>query len=258
MTEPSNFWIGLYSSGISTAIYTFTLTPLDVIKNTQISSTQSSPLKAIRQLVKSNGIKSLWRGLSASLLTTYSSNLIYYPLYEKTRPLMENEFGWIGPGISAIGCRFLAVLITLPMERFRTNLQGTGFKRFSLSSFGLKATLSRDLIFGFIFFMTMENLYDYLKHEYPNSARTISCSIGALSAGTLTHPFDVVKTKIQTKLCCYSYLDKHLYKGLDFLYKTQGYKALFIGFQARITKIVFGLVLYINSYEYIKKQLRDK
>ena len=253
MTEHSSFTVGFWSSGLSTLVYTCSLTPFDVIKNTQINSIQTSPLVAAKNLLQRNGMKSFWRGMSASLVTHYSSNIIYYPLYEFLRPKFEKNIGWVGPGVSALICRFITVCSTMPVERLRTTIQAKGTGKLSFTTYGLRATLTRDLIFSFSFFMIMENMYNSLKENYPNSGRTISCSVAALFAGVITHPFDVIKTKIQARYCCYRHYDKNTYKALLHLWKTKGFKSLFIGFQPRISKIVFGLILYINIYEYIKK-----
>ena len=253
MTEPSNYWIGLGSSGLSTFIYSCALTPFDVIKNTQISSTKStSPVFTGVNLIKNYGFRSLWRGFSAALLTQYSSNLVYYPLYEISRPKLESKIGILGPGFAAICCRLISVCITLPIERFRTGIQGTGHGRLTLTLHGLRATLYRDLIFSFTFFNIMENIFKAIKDDYPSIGRTISITVGAIVAGVITHPFDVIKTKVQTRYCCFSDFDNNTLKSLRSLQKDKGFYSIFIGIQPRMIKIVAGLILYINIYENIK------
>ena len=256
MTEHSNFLTGLVSSGITTFVYSCSLTPFDVVKNSQISSVHThTPMQIAKKLVNIGGIKILWRGLLPALVTQYSSNLAYYPLYEAMRPSLEKNLGFIGPGIAALICRTFSVCITLPIERFRTGVQGTGSGKLNLSTHGLKATLYRDLAFSFTFFMILENTYKYLKNDYPNSARTTSVIIASSAACLITHPFDVMKTKIQTRFCCFYGFDKNIYKAIGITYKEGGIKSLFIGLQPRFSKIVIGLVLYINVYEFFKKLL---
>lgn len=254
MTEHSNFLTGLACSGITTFIYSCLMTPFDVIKSSQISAVKlRTPFHTAKNLVDNGGVKILWRGLGPALVTQYSANIAYYPLYEHLRPILEKNLGFVGPGIAALMCRAFSVCLTLPVEKFRTGIQGTGAGHLNLSTHGLRATLHRDLIFSFTFFMILENVYKIIKEEYPQSGRTISCIIASTIAGVITHPFDVVKTKIQTRYCCYNEYDKNTFQAMKVLYEERGIKNLFIGFQPRMTKIVTGLVIYINVYEFLKK-----
>lgn len=70
-------------------------------------------------------------------------------------------------------------------------------------------------------------------------------------AAFLTHPFDVLKTKLQTKGCLYERYEKNG-EGMLCIGKTEGVAELNKGLFSRSLKIVPGLITYLNSYEFIK------
>lgn len=254
MSEKTNFWTSVKSVSMSTLVYSILLTPFDVIKNTQISAyTSRGPITTMKFLVRDTGLKTLWRGVVASSISTFSSNIVYYPCYELTRIHLQQINETWGPGLAAIFSRSIAVLVTLPVERLRTSIQGIGKGKLELNTRGLKPTLYRDIIFSFTYFSIWENLYRYLKPYDFYLDRTFSIFIGSLAAAVLTHPFDVLKTKVQTRYEDFFEFDSKILKSLKTIYTNEGLSGLFIGSQARISKIVFGLVIYTNLYEFIKQ-----
>ncbi|OMJ83890.1 hypothetical protein SteCoe_15119 [Stentor coeruleus] len=254
MTEPASVRTAIKSSAFSTFVYSLCLAPFDVVKNTQISSvTRMNPLQTATILVKKTGLKTLWRGLISSSISTFSSNIVYYPCYEYFKPkFLSLSESW-GCGFAALASRLIAVITTLPIERLRTSIQGTGIGEFKITFNGLKVTLYRDMIFSFTYFTLYENSYKKLKNDNPLMARTYSSFFGSLISAIITHPFDVIKTKIQTRYCCFNEYDKNTLKAVSSLYKEEGLKGLFTGAQPRISKITIGLVIYMNLYEKFKK-----
>ncbi|OMJ89482.1 hypothetical protein SteCoe_8385 [Stentor coeruleus] len=254
MTEPASVKTALKSASFSTFVYSLCLAPFDVVKNTQISSVSKiSPIQTAKILVKQTGVLTLWRGIMASSMSTFTSNVVYYPCYEFMKPKFQSVSENWGCGFAALTSRFIAVIITLPVERLRTSLQGTGQGKFKITFNGLRVTLYRDMIFSFTYFSLYENSYKYLKDEYPLMARSYSSFFSSFIAAVITHPFDVIKTKIQTRYCCFSDYDKNTLKALSSIYKEDGLRSLFIGAQPRISKIAIGLVIYMNLYETFKK-----
>lgn len=159
-------------------------------------------------------------------------NIIHYTLYELLRPSFDDTFGSFGPGIAGVVAKCSAVIATSPLEKFKTMLMGTGSGTFTLSYSGfsgLKATLIRDAIFSGVFFFTMENLHQNFKEKNEHLSRILSCTAAATLAAVLTHPFDVVKTKLQTRFCCYGHLEKIPFSAVKVIQKSEGMKSLTIG-----------------------------
>ncbi|CAG9328127.1 unnamed protein product [Blepharisma stoltei] len=258
MTERSESKLSvLASTCISSAVYAIVLNPLDVIKNTQIGSLNRLSVKhSIEQIISHKGLPNLWRGISPSLVSILGVNLVHYSLYEILRPPLDDWFGSLGSGLSAMVAKLTAVIVSSPIERFKTSLMGTGSGQLSFSNIGfsgLRVTLVRDVLFSGTFFLTMENLHKKHKDKHPNISRTLSCTTGAILATLITHPFDVIKTKLQTRNCCYSHLEKIPFSGIKLIVKREGLQTLTHGIWPRLGRLVLGVNIYINLYEYFKQ-----
>ena len=254
MSENASFWTSVKSVSMSTLVYSILLTPFDVVKNTQISAlTSKGPIFTMKYLIRDTGIKNLWRGVIASSISTFSSNIVYYPCYEISRTHFQQINETWGTGFAAMASRSFAVLITLPIERLRTSIQGIGKGKLEFTTKGLRPTLFRDIIFSFTYFTIWENLYKELKPYGLYFDRTFSIFIGSLAAAIITHPFDVIKTKVQTRYEDFSEFDSKILRSVKTIYNNEGLQGLFIGSQARISKIVIGLMIYTNLYEFTKQ-----
>lgn len=254
MSENASFWTSVKSVSMSTLVYSILLTPFDVVKNTQISAlTSKGPIFTMKYLIRDTGIKNLWRGVIASSISTFSSNIVYYPCYEISRTHFQQINETWGTGFAAMASRSFAVLITLPIERLRTSIQGIGKGKLEFTTKGLRPTLFRDIIFSFTYFTIWENLYKELKPYGLYFDRTFSIFIGSLAAAIITHPFDVIKTKVQTRYEDFSEYDSKILRSVKTIYNNEGLQGLFIGSQARISKIVIGLMIYTNLYEFTKQ-----
>jgi hypothetical protein len=259
MTEAASFLTSVKSATMSTFVYSLLLTPFDVVKNTQISGVvRRNPFETTAMLYRQSGLKSLWRGLIAASFSTFSNNIIYYPCYEFAKPIFKEISPLWGNGLAAVCCRFIAVFLTLPIERLRTSIQGTGTGKFALTLKGFRVTLYRDVVFSFTYFTILENLYAAVKEHNFLLSRTACTITGALVAAVITHPFDVVKTKVQTRYCCFSHYDRNTIRAVRDVWRKEGWAGLFIGSQPRITKITIGLVIYMNLYEGMKSWVSDR
>lgn len=169
---------------------------------------------------------------------------------------MDINLGSASPGISAMIARLTSVLLSSPMEKLKTSVQGTGSGQFSLFSSGFqgfRATVIRDLIYSGTFFSLLENTHATLKDKHYLFSRTVSCTLAAVTAVLITHPFDVVKTKLQTRNSHYYELEKNPFSALKYLCKNEGCHALTTGIWPRMGKLVLGVNIYINFYEFLKK-----
>lgn len=200
--------------------------------------------------------------MGTAMVAGATSNASYFLAYELLRPTAEHHLGPSGFIVAAGLSRLFSVTLTSPFEKLRTRLQAHGSAaklQLSLSGFhGLKATFIRDLLFTSVYFGVMENMYKGIgasPDKNDNRARTISSLSGGLLAALCTHPFDVLKTKMQTQFCCYGAYDKTPLKALRNIVKDEGLGILMAGAGPRVSKLVPGLVLYISAYEGFKRMM---
>lgn len=197
----------------------------------------TSTFDAFKKITMNEGITTLWRGLSLTLLMAIPANVIYYSGYETLRdisPLNKNHSTMNALACGA-GARVIAASCIAPIELLRTRLQsipaGKGvsssailrdlfvetrkeIKNFGLKSLfkGLEITLWRDVPFSAIYWASYEyskkNIFTDIKEDNNKntSALThfiqsfIAGSISGTVAGIITHPFDVGKTRLQISM----------------------------------------------------------
>lgn len=108
-------------AGIATSTFT---NPIWVVKTRmQLSAGQSKPFSSswecIRTILHENGIRGLYKGLSASYLGV-SEGIIQWTLYEQLRRVAKRVEGgpleWVGMSGAAGGAKMIASLITYPHE----------------------------------------------------------------------------------------------------------------------------------------------
>jgi solute carrier family 25 protein 39/40 len=206
------------------------VTPLDVLK-ARLQVQQHGVLRnghALRgvysELVRSEGVKGLWRGLGASLFLTVPTTALYMTLYDSlkekliTRYQQHEELSIV---LSGTISRCIVATVGSPLELIRTSIQATKGSS-SISNMwkqniesagvrglfrGLAPTLIRDAPFSAIYWV----LYERCKS--PSSALSqligvkhswfiylISGCISGMTAAALTTPADVVKTRRQAIL----------------------------------------------------------
>lgn len=262
MTEKGHSVLAIWTSSIfSSIIYSGIFCPFDVVKNSlQVNSYLKPTARSIiSKILQIEGIKGLWRGLPQSLAINLTGNITYYTLYETLRPKTEELFGSLGFAVAGGASKLMSATLVSPVERMRTQIQGLGQGelKLSLAGFrGIQATLMRDTLFSATYFTIMENLYIYLKptHDEKN-ARLISSIVGGSLAVLLTHPFDVTKTMLQTRNCCYENYQTRPFAALKVIVQKEGLVTLTQGLVPRFTKLVPGVVVYISLYEMFKKMI---
>ena len=95
------------------------------------SRTINSTLDGLRKIARNEGITTLWRGLSPTLVMTVPGNIIYYTGYEWMRhspasPVSKAGFSdSTAPLLAGGGARMLAAVAVGPIELFRVRIQAT-------------------------------------------------------------------------------------------------------------------------------------
>lgn len=240
-----NFKSIVCSSAISSVLVSVICTPLDVIKNyiqynSNISFDKKYIVKKItkkkkyallnfnslyyetlKNIYKHYGIKAVYKGLVATTNLYVINNSIFFYAYEK---LKEKNIPYY---LCATISRFLAIILTAPLELYKTNIQanvGSNYKVNVLDLFkaeknrrikvnvykGVTSTLIRDIPFSAIYWSLNEYLVSFIKKrdlEFENRKNIVKKIIypficGCISSTVttfITHPLDIIKTNLQAR-----------------------------------------------------------
>jgi solute carrier family 25, member 39/40 len=180
-------------------------------------------IDAFAKISRHEGVKSLWSGLSPTLVLALPTTMIYFVTYEQLRQRLKDRYMLTRPGeteiplwiplVSGASARVFAVTLVNPLELVRTKMQseklsyrevGTAYRSMLKTQGvtflwrGLFPTILRDVPFSGIYWTSYETLKKKFNVEYPTF--WFSFAAGAISgsiAACLTVPFDVVKTHQQ-------------------------------------------------------------
>lgn len=141
----------------------------------------------MRKIAKNEGIFTLWRGLSPTLLMAIPANMIYFTGYEWLRYDAKSPLAWMNSDSAPLAAGALARAVAAtsigPIELFRTKLQAShgdtaaGHVKDTMNSMqesvrshgyrslwrGLNLTLWRDVPFSAMYWWGYETIRDNLK-----------------------------------------------------------------------------------------------
>ncbi|XP_034489826.1 solute carrier family 25 member 40 [Drosophila innubila] len=193
------------------------------------SSHFTGTIDAFIKISRSEGIGSLWSGLSPTLISALPSTIIYFVAYEQLkarfidmhykylspvpRAPYSRDIPMLVPMLAGVTARIMAVTFVSPIELIRTKMQSQKMTNAEMFSSvrqvvqsqgilglwrGLPPTILRDVPFSGIYW----TCYEYLKTSFNVVEPTFGFSFvaGAISgsvAATITTPFDVIKTHEQ-------------------------------------------------------------
>mmetsp|Transcript_3133 Transcript_3133/g.5921 ORF Transcript_3133/g.5921 Transcript_3133/m.5921 type:complete len:375 (-) Transcript_3133:693-1817(-) len=234
---------------------------------------------ALYKISKFEGPAALFNGLRPSLIMAVPSTVLYFASYDKIRDSLRMDFGY-GSSVSALlagsSSRILAATCIAPLELVRTRSQAirqppsmisvaSGLvKEAGIRSLwkGLSPTLWRDVPFSAIYWLSVENAKTNIRKYYSNGELLspfgeflVSFAAGAgggMVAATLTHPFDVIKTRRQV-------LDYAVdieksgattnAKVFESIVERSGYRGLMVGLFPRLAKVAPACAIMLSSYE---------
>lgn len=184
---------------------------------------------------RNEGLATLWRGLSLTLLMAIPSNVIYFSGYEYARDNSPFSKHPANPLVCGSFARLLAATCVAPFELIKTRLQSipsssgadpnilANLIRDTLKTVktdgirtlftGLQITLWRDVPFSGIYWLCYEwsksKIANFINHNKNESERKskeelkifltsfLAGSISGTVGSIATHPFDVGKTRLQ-------------------------------------------------------------
>lgn len=150
------------------------------VKETQ-KKTYNSTIDGLRKIARNEGITTLWRGLSPTLVMTIPANIIYFTGYDWMRYNPKSPFSKLSdesaPLTAGSVARALAATVVSPIELVRTRMQAASSKSGSILSEtftgvrdmvathgygsllrGLSLTLWRDVPFSGIYWWGYETM----------------------------------------------------------------------------------------------------
>ncbi|GJD10436.1 Mitochondrial substrate carrier family protein H [Galdieria sulphuraria] len=256
------------------------VTPLDVLK-ARLQVQQYSVLRnrhALRgvyaELVRSEGLKGLWRGLGASLFLMVPTTALYMTLYDSlkvkliSRYRQQEEMSIVLAGtVSSIQATKGSPSI---LNMWKRNVESAGVKGLFR---GLSPTLIRDAPFSAIYWVLYERckspssfLFRLTGGKHSWLVFLVSGCLSGMTAAALTTPADVVKTRRQAMLnsqksfllqsspsfnsigCC-SDLNASFWSCGKAIVKYEGYRGLFRGLVPRVAKVAPSCAIMMTCYE---------
>ncbi|KMR05263.1 solute carrier family 25 member 40 [Lasius niger] len=219
---------------------------------------------ALVKISKTEGIISLWSGLSPTLVLAIPATVVYFVSYEQLRLYLKrvqkkrHQCGttlldscvswWYGTDLGRI------IEIT---EALKTVVKYSGISGLWM---GLSTTLLRDVPFSAIYWLN----YESIKRIFHTSQQTFTFNLaaGAVAgsiAAVFTIPFDVVKTHRQIEMGEKEiYSDKPIRSSntwsiIQRIYHQNGLRGLFTGLTPRLVKVAPACAIMIATFEHGKR-----
>lgn len=253
---------------------------------------------ALMKISKTEGIQSLWSGLSPTLVLAVPTTMIYFTTYEQLKAVIYSSYTKYHSGIDSSGvdspvqlvepppwislasggiARVWAVTLVNPLELIRTKMQSQRMAFYQVQSClvdlikskgikglwgGYTATLLRDVPFSALYWP----LYEKIKRMFGRDTFSVNFISGAVAgtvASTVTLPFDVVKTMKQIDvgervMQVKAGVSRSNREIFRDILKEQGAKGLFTGLAPRILKVAPACAIMISSYEFCKQFFKSR
>jgi solute carrier family 25 protein 39/40 len=206
------------------------LSPVEFIRTrvqATVANSDQTPIQIVRRVFYEDSFLSYWRGLVPTLLRDVPFSAIYFSLYEFNKKM----------------------ILPSHVEKRETLASGNRRERINLAESQV-LNKSNNHLFG-------SEYADTLLLTMANGA---SCG---MIASVVTHPFDVVKTQLQTIQRAKSVNNYRVYTipgtfdAFSLLRKDYGWRWVTIGLAPRMLKVVPGSAIMLASYEIVHAVLND-
>lgn len=236
--------------------------PFDTIK-TRMQVTNQTLTKTVQSLIKKEGPRAFYKGLSSPLYSLPLINSIVFGTYASTKKLLEinnSDLKFSEEKIILISSMFAGILnsfVASPIELFKTKLQIQSSNIYYKSNLdiikkirkvsgfrgifqGTYLTILRESIGYPCQFLTYEYMLRYFrkktgKEKLSSIYFMISGACAGVACWTSSYGFDIIKTRVQSKV-----INKPLsiipngvfFQELMFIYKNFGIRGYFVGMGA--------------------------
>jgi len=244
--------------------------PIDTIKTSM--QAHGSAFTSIREtasyIASKNGAVGFFRGISALALGAAPAHALHFATYEFCKKKFSDYT--IGVGLAGICATTVSDAVMTPMDAVKQRMQ-LGRKQykgvfdclrtvvraegFGALYAGYTTTLVMNVPFNAVQFTAYEALRGFLKRgkedEFDVVAHCLAGAGAGAIAGALTNPFDVVKTRLQTRG-----ETGGAYRGmvstLVQLWKNEGRRGYTRGMLPRVTLNSTSTAISWATYEYVK------
>ncbi|XP_033104649.1 solute carrier family 25 member 36-like isoform X2 [Anneissia japonica] len=248
----------------------------DGMTHKQITRTNVGLISALRNIVKTEGVSALFRGLGPNLVGVAPSRAIYFFAYSETKAFMNTRCQPESPVVhlsSAAFAGFTASTLTNPIWFVKTRLQldrSTKEGKVSTGSI-IKSVYQKEGVRGFyrgvtasyagisetaIHFMIYEQIKLWLrdgKTDYDNKTLKDflsfmgAAAISKSSASVIAYPHEVARTRLRE--------GGHKYRGFFQTLRTvaqeEGARALYAGLGTHLVRQIPNTAILMVTYESI-------
>ncbi|KYM90347.1 Solute carrier family 25 member 40 [Atta colombica] len=242
---------------------------------------------ALLKISETEGIASLWSGLSPTLVLAVPATVIYFVSYEQLRLYLKDTYNkqfkkkginveqpfWI-PILAGGTARIWAATLVSPLELIRTKMQSQKLSyaeitqtlkivvRYSGISglwMGLGSTLLRDVPFSALYWLNYETIKKMYSSQQIFTFNLVAGAVAGSVSAFFTIPFDVVKTHRQIEMGEKEiYSDKPIRSSTTWtiiqrIYYQNGLKGLFTGLVPRLVKVAPACAIMIATFEHGKR-----
>ncbi|ORX50909.1 mitochondrial carrier [Hesseltinella vesiculosa] len=245
----------------------------------------STMVSTIRDIVHSNGILGLWRGTVPTILRNVPGSAMYFFALAETRQALARTRHhwqpWIAPKatnlkdqqqwenlVSGMFARGAVGYIMMPVTVVKVRFESNFYNYTSLSDAftsiikkdgvrglfaGYGATFIRDAPFAGIYLFFYENCKKSAKvwsenHQYQVANALINLGSGVtagVAATIITHPFDMLKTRMQLKPTIY----RNIIQSASKVIKEEGLIGFFDGMSVRLIRKPLNSAIAWTIYE---------
>jgi len=280
----------LVAGAVGGAIASVFVQPLDLIRTRMQQRTLTEGVKQMsmfevgNNIIKSDGILGLWKGTSPTLYRIIPGAGLYFFILENMTSLFRNGSDQRISHMASLVCgsssRALVTAIMVPVTVVKTRFEGLNHQYKSTPHAlkmiynqegvrtlysGLVPTILRDVPFSGIYYLCYEDLK--IRLAFLNIGRTFANITAGFLAGVvataITHPTDVIKTKLQLPIQNLTDNGKTLSKrpGLVQMFtiikENEGIRGLYKGFLPRLIRRPLLTALTWAIYEEMKIMLSN-
>ncbi|KAL2918863.1 hypothetical protein HK105_201697 [Polyrhizophydium stewartii] len=239
-----------------------------------LTAAQASALRelsvwtTVRDVVRSDGVRGLWRGTLPTILRNVPGSAMYFMVLNELRAHLRRvdapaHIVHLASGaIARVVVGFAAMPITVVKIRYESNLYNYTSLWGAMSSIarheglpgffrGFGATALRDAPYAGVYVLFYESLKTAVAGaELPPAAVSMAAGfMGGLSATLATQPFDMVKTRMQLKPAEY----RGLVRSFAKIAASEGMRGFFAGMLPRLVRKPLSSAISWTVYEEVMR-----